>query len=159
YRVWYGMFDRVAASQLAAVLLLFFAALLRMERVSRGRRRLVPRPRHGPVAAPVALRGVRALGALAACGSVLGLAFVLPVGQLTVWAVQALRAGRVTPAFPALLANTLALAAAAAFAACAVAVTLAYAVRLHSARANRAASRLALRRAHVWTPVTQRSRM
>jgi iron(III) transport system permease protein len=143
YRVWYGMFDRVAASQLAAVLLLFSAALLRMERASRGRRRFVQRPRHGPEAAPVALRGVRALGALAACGSVLGLAFVLPVGQLTVWAVQALRAGRVTPAFPALLANTLALAAAAAFAACAVAVTLAYAVRLHPARATRAASRLA----------------
>jgi len=143
YRVWYGMFDRIAASQLAAVLLLFSAALLWLERASRGRRRFVQRPRHGPEAAPVTLRGVRAVGAFAACGGVLGLAFALPVGQLVVWATQAARAGRVAPTFPALLANTLVLAGMAAVAACAVAVTLAYALRLHPAHATRAASRLA----------------
>ena len=32
YRVWYGMFDRIAATQLASVLLIFAAGLLLLER-------------------------------------------------------------------------------------------------------------------------------
>ena len=39
YRVWYGMFERVAAAQLASVLLLFAFALILLERSSRGRQR------------------------------------------------------------------------------------------------------------------------
>jgi iron(III) transport system permease protein len=143
YRVWYGMFDRTAASQLAALLLLFAAVLLRVERLSRGRQRFSQRHRHGPEAAPITLRGGRAAAAFAACGVVLGLAFVLPVGQLAVWAAQAVTARQVVATFGALLANTLALAAIAALATCLLAVTLAYAVRLHRAPATRFASRLA----------------
>lgn len=143
YRVWYGMFDRTAASQLAVLLLLFAALLLRIERASRGRQRYSQRHRHGPEAAPIVLRGGRALGAFAACAGVLGLAFILPVGQLLVWAVGALAAGQVAAAFPALLANTLTLAAAAAIATCLLALTLAYALRLHPAPATRFTSRLA----------------
>jgi iron(III) transport system permease protein len=143
YRVWYGMFDRTAASQLAALLLLFAAVLLRLERLSRGRQRFSQRHRHGPEAAPIALRGGRAAAAFATCGVVLGLAFLLPVGQLAVWAAQAVTARQVVATFGALLANTLTLAAIAALATCLLAVTLAYAVRLHPAPATRFASRLA----------------
>ena len=39
YRVWYGMFDRAAATQVASVLLLMALALLTLERASRGRAR------------------------------------------------------------------------------------------------------------------------
>src|SRR5882672_9926989 len=45
YRVWYGMFDRIAATQLASVLLLFAAGLLLLERRSRGRARFIQRGR------------------------------------------------------------------------------------------------------------------
>jgi iron(III) transport system permease protein len=143
YRVWYGMFDRTAASQLAALLLLFAAILLWIERVSRGRQRFSQRHRHGPEATPIVLRGGHAAAAFAVCGFVLGLAFVLPVGQLAFWAAQAVTEGRVAPAFGALLANTVTLAGSAALATCLLAVTLAYAVRLHRSPATRFASRLA----------------
>ena len=143
YRVWYGMFDRAGASQLAALLVVFAAALLWIERRSRGRQRFAQRHRHGPEAAPVTLSGGRAAAATAVCGVVLGLAFVLPVGQLAVWAARALAEGRVARTFSALLVNTLGLAALAALATCALAVTLAYAVRLHPAPATRFAGRFA----------------
>ena len=54
YRVWYGMFDRVAATQLASVLLLFALALLVLERRSRGRARArgSPTPRARATGAP-----------------------------------------------------------------------------------------------------------
>jgi iron(III) transport system permease protein len=143
YRVWYGMFDRAGASQLAAVLLVFAAALLWIERRSRGRQRFAQRHRQGPEAAPVALCGARAAAATAACAVVLCLAFVLPVGQLALWAARALAEGRVAPTFGALLFNTLSLAAVAALVTCALAVTLAYALRLHPAPATRFAGRFA----------------
>jgi iron(III) transport system permease protein len=143
YRVWYGMFDRTAASQLAVLLLLFAAALLWIERASRGRQRFIQRHRHGPEAAPIVLRGARAAGAFALCAAVLGLAFLLPVGQLVVWAVSAVAARQVAAAFGGLLVNTLLLAAAAALVTCLLSVTLAYAMRLRPAPATRFASRLA----------------
>ncbi|MGH7300135.1 MAG: ABC transporter permease, partial [Candidatus Rokuibacteriota bacterium] len=52
YRVWYGMFDRIAATQLASVLLLFALGLLLLERRSRGRARFTQTGRRGPVVEP-----------------------------------------------------------------------------------------------------------
>jgi iron(III) transport system permease protein len=69
---------------------------------------------------------------------VLGLAFALPVGQLVVWAPEAVGAGRL--ALGRLLTNTLLLAGVAAFATCLLAMTLAYAARLHPAPVVRAAA-------------------
>ena len=47
YRVWYGMFDRMAATQLASLLLLFALVLLVLERALRGRARFVQSQRRG----------------------------------------------------------------------------------------------------------------
>jgi iron(III) transport system permease protein len=143
YRVWYGMFDRIAAAQLASVLLLFAAGLLLLERRSRGRARFTQSGRRGPVVEPVRLSGCRAAGATAACVTVLALAFLLPVGQLGWWAIAAIRAGQVAPDFAALLWHTCALAAAAAAAASLLALLLAYAGRLHGTAAVRMAAQLA----------------
>jgi iron(III) transport system permease protein len=143
YRVWYGMFDRIAAAQLASVLLLFAAGLLLLERRSRGRARFAQSGRRGPVVEAVRLSGWRAAGATAACVTVLGLAFLLPVGQLAWWAIAAIRAGQVAPDFAALLWHTCALAAATAAAASLLAVLLAYAGRLHGTAAVRMAAQLA----------------
>jgi iron(III) transport system permease protein len=84
YRTWFLMGSPSAAAQLASVLLLFVAAVLAFERVSRGgarfhhtsvRYRALPRYR---------LAGWRAAAALAACALPLLLGFVLPAAAL-VW--------------------------------------------------------------------------
>jgi iron(III) transport system permease protein len=129
YRVWLGMFERQAAIQLASLLLLFAALLLALERALRGRARFVQSHRRGPGIIPVPLAGWRAAAASAACGLVLGAAFVLPVAQLLVWAREAAVAGRLP--FGRLLANTLVLASLAAAITGALALILVYAARLH----------------------------
>src|SRR4030095_15694566 len=127
YRVWYGMFDRIAATQLASVLLLFALALLLLERRSRGRARFTQAARGTATVEPRPLHGWRGAGGTRVCLVVLFLAFVLPVGQLGWWAVAVVRAGRVAPDFAALLGRTCLLAGGAAAIACALAVLLAYA--------------------------------
>jgi len=143
YRVWYGMFDRTAATQLASVLLLFSLLILVIERASRGRARFTQTQRRGREITPAPLTGWPALGATAACLLVLGLAFLLPIGQLAIWAVGALAEGHVAPTFGRLLANTLFLAGTASAAACVLAVVLAYAGRLRPSRGVRLSSQFA----------------
>jgi iron(III) transport system permease protein len=144
YRVWYGMFDRVAASQLASLLLLLALGLLVLERGLRGRARFVQSQRRGPGVQRLRLTGGSALLATTGCSLVLAAAFVVPVGQLLVWAREAAAGWRsVVPAFGAVLANTILLAGSTALVACVVALTLGYAARLHPALPVRAASRLA----------------
>jgi iron(III) transport system permease protein len=142
YRVWYGMFDRIAATQLASVLLLFAAGLLLLERHSRGRARFTQGDRRRPVVEPLRLAGWRAAAATGACVGVLGLAFLLPVGQLAWWAIAAIRARHVAPDFAALLWSTCALAGVTAAVASVLAVLLAYAGRLHGTATVRVAAQL-----------------
>jgi len=143
YRVWHGMFDRMAATQLASVLLLFAFALLATERASRGRQRFTQTARRGPTTAPQRLTGWRGWAATGACLVVLAFGFLLPVGQLGWWAVDAVREGRVSRDFPMLIANTLFLAGLAAAAACLFALVLAYAGRLHPSSGVRLAGQFA----------------
>src|SRR5499427_10955283 len=63
YRVWYGMFDRAAAAQLASLLLLFALCLLALERSLRGRARFTQNPRRGPGVTPRPLSGWKAAAA------------------------------------------------------------------------------------------------
>ena len=143
YRVWHGMFDRAAATQLASILLLLAAGLLALERLTRGRARFT----HGrrPARPPARLRLGRgpALGATLLCAGTLGLAFGLPVGQLALWAVEAVRLDSVPGGFLRTLTQSLALASGAAVAVSAVAVLLAYARRRHPTPLVVAATRTA----------------
>jgi iron(III) transport system permease protein len=88
YRTWYGLFSLQAALQLAGLLVVVVMATAWLERRSRGReayaatrpeRERLPRQR---------LRGARAWAAMLAALMVLGLAFLLPVLQLSAWAWQ-----------------------------------------------------------------------
>jgi iron(III) transport system permease protein len=142
YRVWLGMFDRAAATQLASVLLLFALGLIALERWLRGRARFVQNTRRGRGIEPAPLRGWRAWVATAGCLAVLALAFCLPVGQLVVWAAGVLTGPALVQFLPQ-LASTLALAGAAAAATCALALVLAYAGRLHATPAVRGAAQFA----------------
>jgi iron(III) transport system permease protein len=76
YRVWYGMFDRAAATQLASLLLLFALSLLMLERSLRGRARFTQSQRRGQGVIPQPLTGWRGLAASAIGFAILGFAFV-----------------------------------------------------------------------------------
>lgn len=130
YRVWFGMFDRVAAGQLAAVLMVFAAALILLERRARGRARFTQT--HGRAAAAhlPRLAGWRGWAAAGCCLLVLLLAFVLPVGVLVGWSLGAVKAGRVATNYGELAATSVGLAAGASVAAIAAAALLAYGLRL-----------------------------
>ena len=143
YRVWFGMFDRIAAGQLAVALMLFAVVLLSLERWARGRARFVQR--HGRPATDVLppLSRVRALGASAYCAAVLFFAFLLPTGILGYWTIRAAVERKLPSNFVSLVANTMTLGAAAALATLAAALVLAYGQRLERSPSLLWASRIA----------------
>jgi iron(III) transport system permease protein len=144
YRVWYGMFDRLAATQLASVLLLVALGLMLVERTLRGRARFAQSRRRGHGVIPVPLRGARAVAAAVLCGGVLTIAFLLPVAQLVAWAGPLLLVWPPVPNFNAILGRSLGLAAAAALLVAALAVFLAYAGRVHRTASVRLATQFAV---------------
>lgn len=143
YRVWFGMFDRVAAGQLASVLMVLAALLILAERRARGRARFTQTHGRALAADLPRLAGWRARAATGACALVLLAAFVLPTGVLVAWSLEAWGTGRVAANYPDLVTTSLALSAAAAVAAVVAALVLAYGVRLAPTRLLRSAVRVA----------------
>ena len=131
YRVWFGMFDRGAATQLASLLMLFTLSLYLLERVGRGRARFYQTEGTVRASPPKILRGWRGWAASGFVGLVVGVAFFLPVAQLLVWLV-----GRpdVDDRYLQFLLNTLALGTVTALLALAAAVTVGYGLRLSRSR-------------------------
>ena len=85
YRAWLVMNDRVAAAQLASILLVVVMALLLAERTAQKRLRFVPSRTSGHSSAearPVVLGGGRAAAAICLCALPVLLGFVLPVAWL-----------------------------------------------------------------------------
>lgn len=82
YRTWFGMGNKVAAAQLAAVLMIFVLLVLALERLSRGEARYHHTTRRYQRIVPARLGGVRALGALVVCIVPLVFGFLLPVVAL-----------------------------------------------------------------------------
>ncbi len=87
-RVWYGMMNREAALEIAAVLLLLALVILGLERRLRGRARFSQSRGRAPGISPQPLRGGRGAAATALCTAVLLSAFGLPVLQLGLWAYR-----------------------------------------------------------------------
>ncbi len=79
YRAWFSLGDRMAASQLAAVLLLLVLGILVLERHARGRARFFTPTASQRPAARAVLHGGAAAAAFAACVLPVLLGFVLPV--------------------------------------------------------------------------------
>ena len=82
YRAWFSLGDRVAAAQLAAMLLSFVLFLLMVERVSRGRARYYNTTGRNRPMPGAQLGGVAALLAVLVCVVPLLLGFVLPATLL-----------------------------------------------------------------------------
>jgi iron(III) transport system permease protein len=143
YRVWFGMFDRTAAAQLAAVLMLGAGGLLVLERRARGRARFAVTRGRRAAASPRRLSPAAGWAATVGCGAVLVVAFAIPAGVLVAWGIQAVGADRVAPGYATLAWNSLSLAAAAALITTLAALVLAYGARLVPSRVVRGAVRVA----------------
>ncbi len=142
YRVWFGMLDRTAASQIALVLILFAAALVATERFARRRAAHTVSDARRTRRIEVS-RGKQWLST-GICTAVLGVAFVLPATMLVVWTVRSVRAGTVASTYPTLVANTLTIAVAAAAITVGAALLLAYTARQLRSRKLRALTAVAL---------------
>ncbi len=139
YKAWLVMNDRIAAAQLASMLLVLVALLLWAERRAQGRMRFAtsrPGAAQAGEARPVALRGRAVLAAWAVCGLPVLLGFVLPVAVLVrmLW-LEATHAefGLPLARFAQWAAVSFQLAAVAAVAAAALALALGFALRTHRA--------------------------
>jgi len=79
YRAWFALGDRIAASQLAAVLLVLVLAVMALELRMRGQARFFSPPNSARPAPRARLSRAGGLAALAACSIPLALGFVIPV--------------------------------------------------------------------------------
>jgi iron(III) transport system permease protein len=82
YRTWFGMGERLAATQLASVLLFFIAVLIVLERFSRRQARYYQGSGSQSSVSQFQLRGVRAIAALLACALPIALGLLLPAALL-----------------------------------------------------------------------------
>jgi iron(III) transport system permease protein len=130
YRVWFGLFNRKAATELAGVLLFFTFGLLLLERYMRGRARFSQTTGSVRPVASRLLTGGHAWAATGICGLIVTSAFILPVAQLLYWTLTTLGGPEYEARYPTFLFNTLTLAAVTAMVAVAAAVVLAYGLRL-----------------------------
>jgi iron(III) transport system permease protein len=132
YQVWNGMYDRVAATEVASLVLLFAVAVIGLERAARGRSRFSQQGGARGIE-PVQLTGRRATAATAVCAAVVALGFAGPVLQLCVWAIAAATRDdgySVGPSYAGYLVNSVLIAGVAAVVCAAIAVLLASATRL-----------------------------
>lgn len=131
YRVWFGLFNREAATELASLLLVFTLSLYLGERALRGRARFYHRDAGVRAAPRKRLSGWRAWAASGVATLVVGVAFVLPVAQLLAWIAAS---SGYDDRYPKFLGNTLAVAAVTALVVVVAAVVVAYGVRLSRGR-------------------------
>ncbi len=145
YRVWKGMFDRDAASELASLVLLFALALLLLERTLRGRARYEQQGGGTRQLPSRKLYGPRALAATGVCLLVLTLAFAAPVAQLAGWTISQFVRGTETvdSRFFRYLSNSAMLALSAAVLVALVAIAVTNARRFNGTRYVRSMSQMA----------------
>ncbi|GIL38891.1 ABC transporter permease [Roseiterribacter gracilis] len=142
YRTWFAMGEPVAATQLAALLMLCVFTVLVFERASRGPARFDHTTQRWQTLPGYRLRGLAALGAFTACLLPPLLGFAVPAAHLAKLAWEEGDQLRLT-AFVDLATNSLTLAALGAVVTTAAAVILAYGLRLAPAKPVRWAARLA----------------
>ena len=145
FQVWKGMYDRHAASELAALVLAFALAVIALERALRGRARYHQPGGAGRGMPTASLTGWRGWAAAAACAGLLAAAFVIPVAQLLSWSgahtVRGLQ-GTFDPRFVTYLANSLFVAAVAAVGCGVIALVVSHGVRLNGDRLTTTAAQL-----------------
>ncbi len=127
YKIWFGMFERGAATELASLLVFFTMALCLLERAGRGRARFSQMEGTVRPVVPKRLRGWKGWLASGTAALVVGAAFIFPVAQLIGWSIGG---GEYDERYPQFMVNTLVLGLVTAFLAVCAAVTVAYGLRL-----------------------------
>ena len=141
YKAWFGMFSLAAASQLASLLLVIIFALIVVEQQIRIRMRYAE-VKQSARADRIALSGWRSATATALASGTLFFAFLLPIGQLVIWAANSL-VQDLDSRYLGFLWHSLLLSTLAALLTCTVALLLVYATRRHPDAATRNAVRIA----------------
>ena len=141
YKTWFGMFSLPAASQLASLLLVIVFALIVMEQQIRIRMRYAE-VKQSARSDRIALSGWRSATATALASGTLFFAFLLPIGQLIIWAANSL-VQDLDSRYLGFLWHSLLLSTLAALLTCTVALLLVYATRRHPDAATRNAVRIA----------------
>ena len=141
YKAWFGMFSLPAASQLASLLLVIVFALIVMEQQIRIRMRYAE-VKQSARADRIALTGWRSATATTLASGTLFFAFLLPIGQLIIWAANSL-VQDLDSRYLGFLWHSLLLSTLAALLTCTVALLLVYATRRHPDAATRNAVRIA----------------
>ncbi len=142
YRTWFGMNERLAATQLAALLLLLIFGLVLLERWSRGQARYYQTSQREQALPSYRLRGVRAIAAWIACLLPIVLGFLLP-GMLLSQMAWENAEQTVDSRFWTFATNSLTLAALTAGIAVIFAVIMAYGLRLRPTLGMRLATQMA----------------
>jgi iron(III) transport system permease protein len=142
FRTWYGLNSPAGAAQLSALLLGFVLVLIALERSSRRHARYHHTSQRHQAIRRHRLRGWWAVGAVTFCLVPLLFGFLIPAGQLALWALTIGRTA-IDRDFLGLVLNSLELAALAALLALLLALLLAYGKRLHPTRPVEGAVRLA----------------
>lgn len=141
YRAWFSLGDRIAAAQLAAMLLGFVLLLLMAERISRGRARYHNTTGRNRPMAGASLSGFSAFAAVLACALPLFLGFLLPAGLL--FRMSLLEGdAQFGERFVLLARNSFLLAGTTAALAVLIALLLAYGARLSKSTATQALNRV-----------------
>ena len=142
FRTWFGLGDSAAAAQLSAVLMGFVLVLLLLERWSRRTARYHQTTRADSRPARLELGGWRSAAAMTVCITPLLLGFIIPAGQLAVWATDT-AGDMVDRSFVTLTLNSLKVASMAAIIALVTALFINYGHRLRGNLATALALRLA----------------
>jgi len=143
YRVWFGMFDRIAAGQLAAMLVVLAALVLLIERLARGRARFAQTHGRTMTTHLRSLRGRARWLAPLACAGVLLAGFVVPAVTLIRWTFEAHASDRIAANLGGLAWNSIWLATVAALLVVLAAVVLVYGIRLYPTWGLKTAARIA----------------
>ncbi len=140
YKSWLGLFSLGAAAQLASLLLLFILVGLFSERYLRKKARYESQGRPGQELR-YSLIGWKAFAATAAAGSTMLIAFLIPVGQLFWWSLEAIKQDLDSRYFQFVF-STLSLGFIAAVVTAFAALSLAYTYRLQPDRFTRITLRI-----------------
>lgn len=142
YRTWFGMGERVASAQLAAMLMLLILWLILLELWSRRQAKFYQTGSGQQHLQRFKLRGIRSFLASAACSLPIVLGFLVPAGLLLEMTI-ANKGKSFDSRFWNFASNSLILAAVTAALAVAIALVLAYGVRLNPTLGMRLAARVA----------------
>ena len=141
FRTWFGLGSSIAAAQLSALLMLFVLFLIILEQYSRRQSRYYDTGNRYGRLEQKPLRGLSGFPALAVCVLPVLFGFLIPAGQLLLWAIQTWRAS-VDAGFLTLVGNSIELALITAVLAAILALAISYARRLQPGIMTNSANRL-----------------